>query len=202
MRMSNEIEAEITELQAACVVVGPSTSLGAAADACVKALRWALSDDAPRVSDSWWLSVRDGRPPGGPGRRALRIYVAGPYTKPDPVVNTRKAIEAGDALMQRGYAVFIPHLTLFWHLVVPHPWEIWFEHDIEWLSACDAVLLLPGESRGAEGECAWAGRLGIPVYRSFEDLTREMPSRVPAPDNRISDPAEKRSAGAAESEPT
>ena len=114
---------------------------------------------------------------GEPGRLfTRRIYVAGPLTKPDPVVNTRKAIEAGDALMQRGYAVFIPHLTLFWHLVVPHPWEIWLEHDIEWLSACDAVLLLPGESRGAERECAEAARLGIPVYRRFEDLTREMPA--------------------------
>ena len=26
----------------------------------------------------------------------IRVYVAGPYTKPDPVINTKAAVEAGD----------------------------------------------------------------------------------------------------------
>ena len=101
-------------------------------------------------------------------RRTRRIYIAGPYSKPDPVVNTRKAILAGDALMQTGYAVFIPHLTLLWQLVIPHSYEIWLEHDAKWLTACDAVVLLPGESQGAERECRVAASLGIPIYRSSD----------------------------------
>ncbi len=53
------------------------------------------------------------------------IYVAGPYTGGDPVVNTRKAIEAGERLIALGFVPFIPHLTHLWHLISPHDIPMW-----------------------------------------------------------------------------
>ena len=38
------------------------------------------------------------------------------------------------------------------------------------LSRCDAVLRIPGESRGADLECDLARRMGKPVYFSVEEL--------------------------------
>ena len=104
----------------------------------------------------------------------IYVYVAGPYTNPDPVINTRNAIEAGNLLVQLGYAPYIPHLTLFWHLVFPHGVDFWYDFDLHWLRKCDALLRLPGESSGADKEEALAEELGIPVFYSVESLQGEI----------------------------
>lgn len=93
-----------------------------------------------------------------------RVYVAGPYTKGDVVLNVRAAILAADALLTAGYIPFLPHTTMFWHLVAPHEIEVWYDYDLAWLRQCEAVVRLPGESTGADAEVAAAKELGIPVY--------------------------------------
>lgn len=100
----------------------------------------------------------------------IRVYVAGPYTSPDPVQNTRTAIEAGDRLWRMGYIPFVPHLTMTWHLVCPHEYEDWLAYDIEWLKQCSAVLRLPGASNGADKEVELAKGLDMPVFHSIEEL--------------------------------
>lgn len=102
----------------------------------------------------------------------IRVYVAGPYTRGDVAVNVREAIKAGTALLAMGYTPFIPHLTHFWHLVDPHPYETWLAVDLEWLRVCDCVLRLPGESSGADKECAEAERLDLPVFADIAALVR------------------------------
>jgi hypothetical protein len=93
------------------------------------------------------------------------IYVAGPYSKGDPIINTRKAIEAGNLLREMGFVPFIPHLTLLWHLVSPHDIEYWYEYDNEWLKRCDSLLRLPGESPGADNEVNLMVEMGKPIYK-------------------------------------
>ncbi len=92
------------------------------------------------------------------------IYVAGPYTSGDPVVNTRKAIEAGELLRGMGFVPFIPHLSLFWHFVEPHDVAFWYEYDNAWVERCDGLVRLPGESKGADAEVKLAIELGMPVF--------------------------------------
>jgi hypothetical protein len=95
------------------------------------------------------------------------IYVAGPYQKPDPVVNTRRAIQAGMELYDSGLVVpLIPHLSLLAHLVDPRPVEMWYALDLRQLEHCDALLRLPGESTGADVEVDHAGQIGIPSFMS------------------------------------
>ena len=91
------------------------------------------------------------------------IYVAGPYTKPDPVVNTHRMIQIADALLELGVVPIVPHLTMLWHLLCPRPYEQWLEYDLQVMNRCDVVLRVPGLSSGADGEVQEANRLGQPV---------------------------------------
>jgi hypothetical protein len=92
------------------------------------------------------------------------VYIAGPYAKPDPVVNVRRAVEVADALVAGGYAVIVPHLSMLWHLVSPAPPEAWYSRDLDVLAHADILVRFPGESPGADEEVAEAKRLGIPVW--------------------------------------
>ncbi len=99
-----------------------------------------------------------------------KVYVAGPYTKPDPCINTRTAILVGDRLWASGLIPFVPHLTHLWHTVSPHPYSDWLAYDIEWLLCCDVLLRMPGESSGADLEVAHAERHGIPVFYTVDEV--------------------------------
>jgi hypothetical protein len=100
----------------------------------------------------------------------MRVYIAGPYTKGDVAVNVRNAILAADAVHALGMQPFIPHMTHFWHMLCPKPYEEWLAIDMVWLKCCNVVLRLPGESSGADKEVRAAEKLGIPVFHSIEEL--------------------------------
>lgn len=104
----------------------------------------------------------------------IKVYIAAPYTNGDTVQNVRRAIEIADFLADLDYAPFIPHLTHFWHFLCPHEWEFWLAQDNAWLSCCDCVLRLSGDSTGADIEVKKAREMNIPVFNSIEDLIREM----------------------------
>ena len=57
----------------------------------------------------------------------------------------------------------------FWHFLNPKPYETWIKLDEEWVLRCDALLRLPGESKGADAEVAQAKKHRIPVYYSIEE---------------------------------
>ena len=98
------------------------------------------------------------------------VYVAGPYSHPDPVLNVRAAMDAAEILWAHGFVPFVPHLSMFSHLVHPQPYETWMERDAEWVRKCDVVLRLPGASSGADQEVEQAMILGITVYSSIGEL--------------------------------
>lgn len=98
------------------------------------------------------------------------IYVAGPYTKGDTILNIREGIRVADELVSLGYIPFIPHLSFAWHLVSPREYDFWVEQDNAWLLKCDAVLRIPGESIGADKEVELAMSIGLPVYDGMENF--------------------------------
>lgn len=105
--------------------------------------------------------------------RPLRVYVAGPYTQGDTALNVRAAVYAGNLLAEFGHFPFIPHLSHFWHMMIPHEdKEFWMTQDIAWLAQCDVLLRLEGESEGADREVEMARVLGLPVFYSVFDLPR------------------------------
>ncbi len=83
---------------------------------------------------------------------AIKVYVAGPYSKGDAAINIRNALVAGEQLVSHGLVPYIPHLNHLWHLIYPHEADFWYSYDNHWLGSCDCLLRLPGESKGADRE--------------------------------------------------
>jgi nucleoside 2-deoxyribosyltransferase len=99
------------------------------------------------------------------------VYIAGPYTRPDPVANTRAALDTAERLHATGVVTcVVPHLTMLWHFAHPHDLEYWYELDLATLARCDALLRIPGESTGADREVTFAAQRGIPVFRDADAL--------------------------------
>jgi nucleoside 2-deoxyribosyltransferase len=99
------------------------------------------------------------------------VYIAGPYTHPDPVANTNIAISLASELIDEGLVTpVVPHLTLLWHLVEPRPLEFWYEYDVAVLRRCDALFRIEGASSGADMEIDFAIAHDIPVFTSRDEL--------------------------------
>lgn len=99
------------------------------------------------------------------------VYVAGPYSHPDPVENTHKALAVGDRLnASERLIAYVPHMSLLWHLVHPHKETYWYDYDLHLLQRCDALFRMHGISVGSDNEVKFAKERGIPVFRSEENL--------------------------------
>lgn len=109
-----------------------------------------------------------------------RIYIAGPISYGDLAENIRQATGAGLALIRAGFAPLVPHLTCYMGGPTPEvlPRETtrqdWLATDLPWVVASDALLRLPGFSKGADCEVSCANDHGIPVFFSLDDLLRTM----------------------------
>lgn len=100
------------------------------------------------------------------------VYIAGPYSSPDPDLNTERAIPPFIKLIEEGFAPFLPHLCITADRLSPHNYEFWMQYCFDQLRRCDALLRLPGDSPGADREVAFAEELGIPVYYSLNHFLR------------------------------
>ncbi|GIV04148.1 MAG: hypothetical protein KatS3mg082_2703 [Nitrospiraceae bacterium] len=109
------------------------------------------------------------------------IYLASPYSHPDPTVREERfhaACRAAAALLRTGHAVFSPiaHSHALARHGLPTDWKFWEPFDREYLERCDevVVLMLAGwrESVGVREEVRIARELGKPVrYVAPEDAT-------------------------------
>lgn len=101
----------------------------------------------------------------------MLVYLAGPYTKPDPLTNIEKAIDVAEKVFSMGFVPFIPHLYHYWDERHEHSFDEWMDIDYIMLSKCDALLRLEGDSFGADLEVEFAINHNIPVFVSIEDLS-------------------------------
>jgi len=99
-----------------------------------------------------------------------KVYVAGPYTIGDPAINTRTMIFACDKILDEGFIPFCPLLTHLWHIVSPKAYDVWTEYNNAWVVACDCLLRIPGESKGADAEVALALSLDMPVFYNIQEM--------------------------------
>jgi hypothetical protein len=105
----------------------------------------------------------------------IKVYIASPYTLGDVAVNVKRQLDVADDLMTLGYAPFAPLYSHFQHMAHPRPYTDWIKIDLVWVKACDCVLRLEGESKGADGEVQYALDLGLPVFYTIEDLQKHFP---------------------------
>lgn len=101
--------------------------------------------------------------------RRTRVYIAGPYSS-QPFENTARAIDTATALLERGYAPFVPHLSLWWDMQHQQSYGTWLDYGLEWLFACDVVMRIAGTSPGADQEVNNAITKGLRVYYSLDSL--------------------------------
>ena len=80
----------------------------------------------------------------------VKVYIASPYTKGDVAENVKRQMDVADELMNHGFAPFAPLYSHFQHMAHPRPYEDWLEIDKVWVVACDVLLRLVGESKGAD----------------------------------------------------
>jgi hypothetical protein len=116
--------------------------------------------------------------------RSLMILVAGPYrsgTNDDPVLMRRnlRALEAAALPVYRaGHVPLIGEWVALPLLEVAgcqKPGDALWEEIVypvahRLLARCDAVLRLPGESKGADNDVRLARERGLPVYYRIEDV--------------------------------
>jgi hypothetical protein len=100
----------------------------------------------------------------------VKVFISSPYTIGDVAVNVKNSLDMADKLITLGFAPYAPLLSHFQHMQHPREYQDWLALDKEWLSVCDCMLRLPGESKGADLEEVYALALGIPVFRLIEDL--------------------------------
>ncbi len=94
-----------------------------------------------------------------------RIYIAGPMSKGDRIDNLANAMKAFRTLLDAGFAPFCPHMSFFLEPFVDGAnFETWLSIDLPWVSVADAMLRLPGESKGADMEVMCALENNIPVF--------------------------------------
>jgi len=108
------------------------------------------------------------------------MYLASPYSHPDPVVRERRfraACSAAATLMKRGHAVFSPiaHCHVIAEHGLPTNWAYWQAYDRDHLMHCDEVivLMLSGwqKSAGVQAEIRLARELHKPIsYVEPEEL--------------------------------
>jgi hypothetical protein len=109
------------------------------------------------------------------------IYIASPYSKGDPAINTRFQCEVFDKLMDDGFVwPVIPLVSHFIHLIFPRNYQDWIDYDLAMLPRYDACLRLNAtydkmkyvetKSSGADGEEAAFRKMGKPVFYSIEEL--------------------------------
>jgi hypothetical protein len=100
------------------------------------------------------------------------IYLASPYSHPDPAVREHRfqhACRAAAALLRAGIPTFAPiaHSVPIAEHGLPTSWEFWRAVDLEHLRLCEAivVLRLAGWERsvGVRAEVTLARQWGMPV---------------------------------------
>lgn len=106
------------------------------------------------------------------------VYISGPIsdggraTGPQRLRNVDGAIDYAVDLIERGFGIICPQLTEFIERRSGRHFDhsVWMEIDLPIIERCDAVLRLPGESKGSDIEVAHAREIGIPVVYSVAEL--------------------------------
>lgn len=80
----------------------------------------------------------------------------------------RDAMPTFHALRDIGCVPFLPQLSIVADMIEHNDYETWLDYDFDIIWHCAAVFRLPGESPGADRECAFAKERGIPT---FTDIT-------------------------------
>lgn len=102
----------------------------------------------------------------------VTIYVAGPYTLPDPEANLKRALIISSKLIDIGAAPFCPHLFHYYDAIKKRSYDSWLELCFKWVSQCDLFYRIEGKSLGSDREESLAFDLGKPIFKSIDEVRK------------------------------
>ena len=117
------------------------------------------------------------------------VYIASPYTKGDPAINTHFQCKVFDKLLSDGRVLPVaPLWSHFQDLLFPRPYEDWIKYDKAMLEIYDCCLRLPAsiprigyyqdQSSGADEEAEIFKKQGKPVFYSIKDLYSVIDNKI------------------------
>jgi hypothetical protein len=112
------------------------------------------------------------------------IYIASPYSAGDIAANVRRQHDCFNELRNLGFYPYAPLLHHYQEIIHPRSYADWMQFDLHWLSKCDAMIRLPGESIGADMEVLFARENKIPIFYSIKDLTTHFQPQTNTPINQ------------------
>ena len=88
----------------------------------------------------------------------MRVYVCGPFTH-DSLGDVVEAQRAAEAIREMGHQAFVPFID-----------RLPGRSPLQWLSYCQAMLRLKGETLGPDLETRYAKRRGMPIYDGVDEI--------------------------------
>lgn len=112
------------------------------------------------------------------------VYIASPYTKGDPAINTHFQCRMFDRMVSDGIVTpYAPLWSHFQHTMFPRSYQFWIDYDNAMIDSYlfDACLRLNAEcasvpnyliseSSGADAEVERFKKMGLPVFYDFDEL--------------------------------
>lgn len=102
------------------------------------------------------------------------LYLASPYSHPDPKVMAARAKETTDlmvTLLKNGIFTFAPivyNANLSVDYQLPGSWDFWLDFDLAFVSRMEGVLVAKQDgwdkSVGVKAEVEHAHKIGLPVF--------------------------------------
>ncbi len=130
-------------------------------------------------------------------KKPLWVYISGTMTNGDGQSFNMGAIAVATRvflyLINKGCVPICPHLSVFCQFLDANlvPYEKWLALDKGYIDKCDLVLRLPGPSKGADIECAYAREVGvtvieadhndIDVHMTLEQMCKNITEAIQAP---------------------
>ncbi len=113
--------------------------------------------------------------------RKPTVYIASPYTKGDPAINTHFQCSIFNQLISDGKVLPVaPLWSHFQHVLFPRPYDDWINYNRQMLGLYDCCLRLSvnlpeldyneKSSSGADEEVEYFKRINKPVFYSIEEL--------------------------------
>ncbi len=129
-----------------------------------------FTDDDEKESD-YSLSATKVHAPSPSPPSPKRVYIAGPmFSSGRLTKNLNDGITMYHLLISAGLAPYLPHFGVYADTLQPREEAEWLALDKVWLAQCQAMIRLPGVSKGADLEEQWCKELGIPVFYYLADL--------------------------------
>lgn len=100
-------------------------------------------------------------------KRRPKVYLSGPISKGGKVENFKRFIAAQKRLIDAGFAVLNPGLSMAPEIADHCDHATWLENDLPWVEAADLLVRLPGESVGADMEVKAAIAAGVEVVTPY-----------------------------------